>query len=183
MKKLFSALLFVAGSASAADLSTQLLACSEQSDSLKRLVCFDAIASKVKAGGGDVKSGQSTPVKTAAQTAPVNAVAVTPTPAAVEKTHAAQTTRQSAEDIFGKESLKKLDVVDEVRFVVKSASLSLRKKWRFTFENGQKWEQKDSDKFAKFEAGDEVIIKRGVMNAFYLKKPDANRTIRVKRVK
>ena len=193
MKKLCSVLLVVlSGSVSAADLSSQLTQCSKENDSLKRLMCFDQVALKAASKPTDTAS---TPTVNPVEAAPVvkstaekevieKTVDVVSTEKVPVKTPAvASASSQRAEDIFGKESIKKMDVVDEVNFTIKTASLSLRKKWRFTFENGQQWEQKDSDKFAKFKSGDQVLIKRGLMNAFYLKKLDANRTIRVKRIK
>ena len=192
MKKLCSVLLLIAGSVSAADLPSQLQQCSKENDSLKRLMCFDQLALKASSEKTVEKSGLTSPVVEVEQpaketVAEAEVVASAKTKATTTATPIAKEAiaapSKSAQDIFGQESIRKMDVVNEVSFTIKKASLSLRKKWRFTFDNGQQWEQKDSDKFAKFKSGDEVTIKRGLMNAFYLKKKDANRTIRVKRLK
>ncbi|REL28700.1 hypothetical protein DXX93_20430 [Thalassotalea euphylliae] len=164
----------VATSANAAtSLAEQLMACRGEVDSLKRLVCYDGLAAASKQ-----KTTSHTTLPAASTVAPV-----ANTTSSVVTTSAPKAITVNAQDIFGQEAKFKSNQVDEVRFVIKSASLTHRKKWRFVFENGQKWEQKDTDRFGKFVAGEEVIIKRGVMNAFYLKKPSANRTIRVKRIK
>ena len=172
MKKLalFLSLSFITGISHAqTDLSQQILACQAQTDSLQRLVCYDDIAKQL----GKAPVSDETSVQTATSVA---------TKVAAQSVQTVQPTLSTAEANFGQEA-KVIKEVEEVRYVIKSAKLSVRKKWRFVFENGQQWEQKDSDRFAKYTAGEEVIIKRGVMNAFYLKKTDANRTIRVKRIK
>ncbi|REL37191.1 hypothetical protein [Thalassotalea euphylliae] len=180
MKKitLMLSLVFISLTASANpshSLKAQLLTCQSEADSLKRLVCYDGVAKSLSS---------ELPAKQPAVNADkVPATASENVLAAAPAKKSPKIVQVDAEDIFGQEAKFKSSQVDEVRFVIKSATLSKRKKWRFVFENGQKWEQKDTDRFAKFVAGQEVIIKRGVMNAFYLKKPDANRTIRVKRIK
>lgn len=181
MKKITSMLALVlmgltATANASASLQAKLLSCQSETDSLKRLVCYDNV---VKTLSSDLSAPQA---KTNAAVVSASANESTmPTP--IEPQSMPKTIQVNAEDIFGREAKFKSNQIDEVRFTIKSATLSHRKKWRFVFENGQKWEQKDTDRFGKFAAGQEVIIKRGVMNAFYLKKPNANRTIRVKRIK
>ncbi|MFD2165752.1 hypothetical protein ACFSJY_05695 [Thalassotalea euphylliae] len=185
---LFSALALISNVTVAGDLTVELAQCKAEQDSLKRLVCYDSLAEKALktpvAVNKDVnKPGpQANKTETVASMAPKAVAVVKPNPPSVAAPVAVAQTDQ-AEAQFGQENKKKPEQVDEVSFVVKTASLSLRKKWRFTFENGQQWEQKDTEKFAKFKAGDQVTIKRGALNAFYLKKADSNRTIRVKRIK
>lgn len=179
----------VATSANAATtIVEQLMACRGEADSLKRLVCYDGVAAALKQNvKSDTKlpaaSVVAAPVTSANTTSPASTNGAVATAPSTTIANAPKAITVNAEDIFGQEAKFKSSQVDEVRYVIKSASQTHRKKWRFIFENGQKWEQKDTDRFGKFVAGEEVIIKRGVMNAFYLKKPSANRTIRVKRIK
>lgn len=172
----------------ASELVSDLKTCATKSDSLERLVCYDQVAKSLSS---------STTVKAVEEkvvTAPIKAPMQTAAPTKTAKTApknettpkiAPQTTPEfNAEDSFGVErKYVQEKQTNQVRFVIKSVSKSLRGKYKFKFENGQMWEQKDTDKYGKFKAGETVIIKRGVLDAFYLKKPDANRTIRVKRVK
>ncbi len=58
----------------------------------------------------------------------------------------------------------------------------LRGQWVIYFDNGQKWQQKDTVKL-KLKVGDEVTLKKGVLNAIYLKKTNSNSRIRVRRIK
>ncbi|NMP30739.1 hypothetical protein HII17_04105 [Thalassotalea sp. M1531] len=187
MKKIALLFAVVSGTAFAqVDIQQQMIACKSESDSLKRLVCYDQITELLvaktdftKTSTAEVNVVNEAAVKPIAAVSAVKADETNPTKLAEKP----QANSARAEAIFGQEQKQRDDIVDEVHFVIKSAKLSLRKKWQFVFENGQRWEQKDTDRFAKFEAGQEVIIKRGIMNAFYLKKQDANRTIRVKRTK
>ncbi|WP_448212368.1 hypothetical protein [Colwellia sp. MEBiC06753] len=166
-------------------LETALLACQGQQDSLQRLVCYDKVVESLTAKTADdvtleAKESVGKNIQASPQVEQAKAADITPKEVLTEPTVTQQA--GSAQAIFGQEQ-KHIDSVDEVEFVVKSAKQNLRKKWQFEFENGQQWEQKDTEKFVKYASGDVVIIKRGVMNAFYLKKTDTNRTIRVKRIK
>lgn len=184
MRKFAILMTLVAGTVSAqSDLSQTLLACKAEQDSLQRLVCYDKAVAELATGASEVKETMTTKAAPEVEKTVSSTASTSTSVSAAPEAGSVRMDKAVAEDIFGRESTYKRDEIDQVKFVIKSASQSLRKKWRFTFENGQQWEQKDTDRFAKFEAGDEVIIKRGVMDAFYLKKLDANRTIRVKRVK
>jgi hypothetical protein len=70
---------------------------------------------------------------------------------------------------------------DEMTSTVKSASKNLHKNWEIELENGQIWVEKGGDKRAKFSEGDPIIITRGIMNSFKLKKVGTKRRIRVNR--
>ena len=183
------ALTSVATSASAATtLAGQLIACRGEVDSLKRLVCYDGVAAALQQNAKSdtelpAASAVAVPVTNANTKSPATNNSAVATAPSTTIGNAPQAITVNAEDSFGQEAKLKSRQVDEVRFVVKSVSLTPHKKLRLTFENGQKWEQKDTSRFGKVLPGDEVIIKRGALNAFYLKKPSANRTIRVKRIK
>tara|TARA_R110000787_G_scaffold152335_4_gene266206 strand:+ start:234 stop:752 length:519 start_codon:yes stop_codon:yes gene_type:complete len=71
---------------------------------------------------------------------------------------------------------------DEMTSIVKSAKRNLHKKWKIELENGQIWIEKGGDKLAKFSAGDSIVIVRGIMNTFQLKKVGTKRRVRVRRM-
>ena len=77
---------------------------------------------------------------------------------------------------------KKEREFDELTSTIKSVSKTLQKEWKIELENGQVWLQKGGDKRAKFTEGDTVIIVRGIMNSFQLKKVGTKRRIRVSRI-
>lgn len=70
---------------------------------------------------------------------------------------------------------------DEITSRVKSARKNLHKKWQIELENGQVWIEKGGDRRAKFSEGDHIVITRGIMNSFQLKKIGTKRRIRVNR--
>jgi len=70
---------------------------------------------------------------------------------------------------------------DEMTSRVKSARKNLHKKWEIELENGQVWVEKGGDRRAKFSEGDPIVITRGIMNSFKLKKVGTKRRIRVNR--
>jgi len=71
---------------------------------------------------------------------------------------------------------------DEMKSIIKSVKRNLHKKWKIELENGQVWIEKGGDKRAKFSEGDSIVIMRGIMNSFQLKKVGTKRRIRVHRV-
>jgi hypothetical protein len=148
-------------------LNGSLAQCLKIQDSLARLVCFDDLAE------------QAVP--------PVNVIAKMDknSPEAKAETAMAPTSTKVAD--FGAGHLTTYKVAEEdqqVVLIVEQLSKDHYDKWRFTFTNGQQWQQTDND-FLKIEVGDSVLLKKGFMSAIYLKKnlPDSNRKIRVKRLK
>jgi len=163
--------------AQAGNLQVSLKACAQKSDSLKRLVCYDELATSIDLSHVDVsKDVSSVSKKTEAVAASQQIVDSTTVNSTVPSEKAVQT--------FGAErAYAKKEQVEEVRFTVKSVTKNARGKLKITFENGQVWQQKDSDSYTKFSQGDLAVIKRGVFDSFYMKKENSNRTIRVKRIK
>ncbi len=185
---LFGAACVLSTQSQASDLALSLKACATKADSLERLVCYDNITQsldKKEAISNKISSAESAakPVSVAvAAKAPIMASEAKAKPPQLNSPTQPETF--NAEDSFGAErEYVRQEQKNQVTFVIKSVSKTLRGKYKFFFENGQLWEQKDTDKYGKFAAGETVIIKRGVLDAFYLKKPNTNRTIRVKRVK
>ena len=81
---------------------------------------------------------------------------------------------------FGLEH-KTPETVEEIRALVTRIDGNALGKMVFMLDNGQAWQQKDSKRLIVHE-GDEVKIKRGALNAFYLSAGD-NRRIQVARIR
>ena len=148
-------------------LNGSLAQCLKIQDSLARLVCFDDLAE------------QAVPAVN------VKAKMVKNAPKTKDETTMAPTSTKVAD--FGAEHLTTYKVAEEdqqVVLIVEQLSKDHFDKWRFTFTNGQEWQQTDNG-FLQVEVGDSVLLKKGFMSAVYLKKnlPDSNRKIRVKRLK
>ncbi len=162
----------------ATNIQAELLNCAKTSDSLQRLVCYDNVVHTMTE---KVDVIESATLQESKELPKVAALPATPAPSSEIL---AERKPMDPEESFGAErQYIKKEQVDEVRFTVKSVTKTTRGKLKVSFENGQIWQQKDTDNFAKYVAGDIAIIKRGVFDSFYMKKPDANRTIRVKRIK
>ena len=161
----------LSSSVKAQTLDSSLVQCTKIQDSLARLVCFDDLAEQV-VKSTTVLAKPSTKIM-AAET---KAVTTPATPKIVSKAES-----------FGAEHLKKSSVAEEdlqIVFTVEKISKDHYGKLRFTFKNGQQWQQTDSA-FLRVKEGDSVLLKKGFMDAVYLKKnqPDSNKKIRVKRQK
>lgn len=171
---------------SAQTLTDVLQQCATINSDSKRLLCFDnAVKNILLTKPAEQVQSQTQPLakEPEAQIAPSLAVKTPNTPPAEQVL--ASKPLKTLESNFGREHLKSKEVqeFDQVEFVVKSAKLSLRKKWRLIFENGQVWHATELATGIKFKAGDVVVIRRGVLNAFYIKKKGSKRSVRAKRIK
>lgn len=158
-------------STQAETLSESLVQCAKVNDDVERLVCFDDLSKQVNMPVSKVTQSNDTALD-------VSTLAEIDTVTVPAKSKAAN---------FGAEHLKKSNVAEEdlqVVFIVAKLKQDHYGKLRFTFENGQQWKQTDSNHL-NVKVGDNVLLKKGFMNAVYLKKNDvdANKKIRVKRLK
>ncbi|PAJ71805.1 hypothetical protein CJF42_24755 [Pseudoalteromonas sp. NBT06-2] len=157
MKKLtLSLLVLLSANSFAQEVNTQALkACSMIENDFKRLVCYDQIIAGKSIDVSNVKM----PIKTE------------------------QKKVESKTDKFGLEH-KNISVNAEKEQVaaVKKVKESLHGELIVTLTNGQVWRQLGTNDF-RVKADNEVIIMRGALNSFLLKKMGSNKTIRVKRVK
>ncbi|ARD44249.1 hypothetical protein [Colwellia sp. PAMC 21821] len=158
-------------------LNTSLAECANIQESSARLICFDNLAA------------QAVTPKVVTPTAEILESVVTKpsksVPTAKAKALMAPAALKAAD--FGAEHLKKPPVAEEdlqVVFMIEKLSKDPYGRWNFTFKNGQQWKQTDSA-FLKLTVGDDVVLKKGFMNAVYLKKnlPNSSKKIRVKRLK
>ncbi len=158
----------------AESLNDGLVKCTKIQNSSARLGCFDELASSAIVS--TVTSKKSANVVLTAK-------------AEIKKT--SLTSKANDEAIkaanFGVEHLKHSTVANEdlqIVFTIDKLSKDQYGKWRITFKNGQQWKQMDST-FLKIKLGDSVLLKKGFMNAVYLKKnqPDSNKKINIKRLK
>jgi len=153
----------LASSAYANDLASSLKQCATVSSSTERLACYDKLTQSLSTSAAKVEEK----------------VAAAPAAVAVPKT------QQKKEAEFGDHHLKKdkkPDELERVQFTVAKVSYSAKKKLKLTFENGQRWNQTDSETL-RLKVGDKVELFKGAWSAVYLKKVGFNRKVRVKRVK
>ena len=161
-------------SVKAETVSDALQACSTETNSLKRLVCFDRIVKNMRQYEGlDDTVARSLPV-------PTNTVRATPTP-----TRPIQESNQEI-DNFGLEpepEASTATMVDGKLFAMIMATKQIQSsKYQFTLDNGQIWEQTNAQIGGVPKAGDRVSIESGILGAFFLSKEGANKRFRVKRI-
>lgn len=159
-------------SANAETATETLQRCAKVDNDIARLQCFDALAQQY---------------------------AALPEPVAAAPAKPVELTPEQKEQRFGLEHKKAEVVVErqEKRFGLEhkvheqtlpeqlvGTIAKVRKgpygRSIFTLENNQIWKQKDGRPL-RLNKGDEVVIDRGVLNAFYLHAKDSNRSVRVTR--
>lgn len=165
-------LTFFSFATQAETLNTSLAECANIQESSARLICFDNLAEQAVTPKAAIPES--------VVTEPSKSVSTTKTEALM-----APAALKTAD--FGAEHLKKPPVAEEdlqVVFMIEKLSKDPYGRWNFTFKNGQQWKQTDSA-FLKLTVGDDVVLKKGFMNAVYLKKnlPNSSKKIRVKRLK
>ncbi len=159
--------------AQAETLADAMEKCSQVSNSLKRLVCFDKLVQRSR-GMQDVEL--PTMVQRS-QTRPTTAPATAPQPSL----QAAP--QQSRESTFGFEQQideERREEFNSIRALVAKVDENALKRMVITLDNGQVWRQMESGS-VRLKAGDEVIVERGLLGSFHLKRADSKRRIRVKR--
>jgi hypothetical protein len=177
------------GCATAADaLPPSLRVCMKETDATHRLACFDRESA--------VLAGESAPVARQPDPAPARQAAPAPTApvaSAAATAGAAAATAQSAEDKFGYRGNMARADLDKKKEVEQGAEELTAKVTELsslpngglvlTLDNGQIWQQKTADRAMHVKVGDQVTIKRGVLNSFLLTSDTNKGSMRVARVR
>ena len=161
---IISSFLFFSHAVFATDtrLNHALITCSNISDNLARLTCFDSYIMNNKAvvvkAENDISKSES---------------------------HLTRTDQDI--DNFAKEQLKKTDEertkeITAITLTISTLSKTAYGKWNISFENGQQWQQKDSTKL-NLKIGQRVVLSKGALSAIYLQKENSKKRIKVKRLK
>lgn len=154
-----------ATSANAETLADALKKCSQESNSLKRLVCYDRLNQRAQ--------GYSDSELPPALQAASRAVNTNTNTHAVGNNYASP-----AENNFGKKA--PTEEVESLTASVVKAKKNRLGKLIITLDNGQVWKQTDGG-YLGIKAGDSVTIEKGVMGSFMLQKSSGSKVIRVTR--
>ena len=136
------------------NLSDRVQGCIEITQDTARLACFDQLLSKPSAK------------KVEAQVAEITAKQVD----SFSKEHVKKTAEEKAKEI------------DSIILTISQLSKSPYDQWKITFENGQKWQQKDNYKL-RLKIGQRVILTKGSLSSVFLQKENSTKRIKVKRLK
>lgn len=179
MKRIgFSALLLALLTASPANaqesLQQGLERCASIRNAAERLFCFDSLAAGSPAS-------ESAPSPAARPASPVSSTPVTPPPSSNPSPPARETSASSSD--FGLELEKTREGPQSISSRYDGTFDGWTGETVFPLENGQVWQQVETDRLA-FRAERPVItIRRGWFGVYYLKVQGANKQIRVKRIK
>lgn len=153
-------------------LADDLSKCMKVSSDKDRLQCFDKLADKTIV--------PIAPTKKIVSAKPIQGH-IEPEQKHIEP----EPEKTKAIEDFSKEVLKKPPEdkgPNSITATISKVKQLIRGQWVIHFENGQKWQQKDSAKI-KLKVGDFVRLKKGTMGTVYLYKEGSKRKIRVKRLK
>jgi hypothetical protein len=183
------------GAAAAETLPPGLRACMTQSDPAARLACFDRESARLAGENAPLARQPDPPAQPTAAARPpappaATATATTPTVASPPPPVAAAPA-QSAEDKFGYRGniaratldQQKDEGSEQLTAKVTAVSTLPHGEMVLTLDNGQVWQQKPGDRAMRIKVGNDVTIKRGVLNSFLLTSAQANGSMRVTRVK
>lgn len=170
----YLSLLLAATTAQAQTIESALKACTQQENSLKRLVCYDNLVKNLNQYHGLNKAVSQTsphfPSRPMRHKADI---------AAVTKPD----TGSSSTDGFGmRKQQAASEELDKITSQATKVTESLRGYLIVTLENGQVWRQIDNESM-KIKQGNTVFVERAALGSFRMGKPNANKRIRVKRVK
>ena len=163
------------------ETAAQVRVCQAIEKNELRLVCYDDLFAQKDVKTVDALLPSNTQEKTAlVGVVSTNSQAPNNVPAVQAKID-----MEEAKANFGAERLERNQTqnpISELSASVISLKEDARGRRTFTLENGQAWKEGESSRL-RITEGTQVVIKKGVFSAYYLKRDDSNRTVRVSRVK
>ncbi len=160
-------------------LLQKLQLCAQITIDEKRLFCFDNLSQKKL----------KTEIKPTELKAAEPNIIVTPevlvTPEIIDAKKNNEPTDKQI-DNFSKELVKKTtaekaEEITSLTVTISALKKLMRGSWVITFNNGQKWQQKGSERI-KLKVGELVILKKGLLTSVFLHKQNSNRSIKIKRL-
>lgn len=164
--------LLAAPLAAAGDTDTSLLECRGIVDGAERLSCYDAVVDRARA-----------------ELAASTTTDVSPPPAAASEE--GKTDATLGERSFGRPSDERSRTLqrafgvaapNEITSKAVVVRLTGSRLFEVTLENGQTWRQEENRSFA-LKPGDTIEIEAGALGAYYLRRNQKGRTVRVERVR
>ncbi|SHI04438.1 hypothetical protein [Ferrimonas marina] len=153
-------------------IASAISQCQAQQDQLDRLLCFDSITQVSGTPDSTPKAQSIQPEPDPAAPAAVAVAPVAPVSPAPQA---------SPQTEFGFEAQAVDHTPDAISARVAEVSTDPYGKWTVTLDNGQRWRQTESKRF-RLKADQEVVISKGSLGSFMLKREGSNSSTRVKRV-
>ncbi|MFT5675030.1 MAG: hypothetical protein ACI808_000959 [Paraglaciecola sp.] len=159
--------------------------CSKETDSLKRLVCYDNVADKVKKMPAVVENIRTSEPIRDIPPSPVSVSVETPKMAVADTVPSESEIEERSEKIsqFGMEhKIVRKSSEEKIYAHVSSIKKDHYGKLSLKLDNDQSWKQTDSSTL-RLKVGEQLYIERGALGSFFMGKEGVNRRIRVKRTK
>lgn len=152
--------------------------CVRIEDLSARLACYDRAAGRTPTGAAAAPATGTAP-------APVPVPAPTPQSAPAPDVAPAPASAAAPEAGFGSRSLpqkKQSDEPTKIQARVTAVRRLPRGEQVLTLENGQVWQQIEYKAEPQYEAGDVVVIRKGVLGSYLMTRATGSPTTRVKRI-
>ena len=168
----------LSGTINAETVSDALLQCANQSNSLQRLVCFDKVVQNLRdydsvdavlIPRAQISSNQSGAIEQANKTLP--SADTSDEPDSVQSFGKPKRSENATYLVDG-------DLHSTIAEIIEQQGRRLR----FVLANDQVWEKTSGGTAGLPRIGDEIIIRRGALGSFFIRKKDANRSFQVKRI-
>jgi len=166
------------GLAQAQSASETLVNCSKEQDSLKRLVCYDRLATGLNKPVQTVLPKVAKMAKNPPADLKVSKVSTAAEPARVKE---AEKIKMAADNFGIKRKTEREDTADKIYAKVSVITKGPYKNLLLTLDNGQRWKQTESG-YLRLKVGEQVYVERGALGSFFLSTDDVNRRLRVKRI-
>ncbi len=137
------------------------MVCSQITNDIKRLACFDDVSLKVKLSNVPPTREQK-----------------------IEKFGKAQLRSSPIKKVREKQKKEEKNIVlREIKLNVRKVVFTTMKNFVLFMENGQVWKQKDSGKYRFPKGKFSVTIKKGVLGSYNMIVPNKKSIVKVKRIK
>jgi hypothetical protein len=162
-------------------ISNLIVNCGKETDSVKRLVCYDSLAKKIAKNPPVTQNIKShVPIKESTASATSAPTSTAETSVTSENQSEAMS---GAVSRFGMERQIAREEADDIIYAhVSSIKKDYYGKLSVELDNSQTWKQSDSNRI-RLEVGERLYIQRGALGSFFMSKDDTNRRVRVKRTK
>ena len=152
-------LCLLGGTVGAAEIPASVVRCKAITDDTARLACYDAATGRSDAGY--------------ITASPASAAAIAAGPGAADAGTAAAAKPVAPEPAT-------VEAANSFESRIKTATRRSNGTWVIALEDGTSWLQADSTQEWTLKAGDPVVVSRGAMGAWFVKKTGSNRTFRVR---
>jgi hypothetical protein len=154
------------------NFQNKLKQCADIYNTEKRLACYDSLTQSLQSKKSPVPNILTN-----------NEKYISPVPKTEELPVKVRSKQSDIEEEFAKPQIKTPGYdVKNISLTISALKKNRSDEWIITFTNGQVWQQKDGLRLS-LKVGLNIKISKGALGAYYLKKKESNKIIKVKRLK